>query len=57
MGPVLATEGKLHQTVSHAASQQCVEAYGVEVEKWWGNLIGVQYPIQPASHLLRPENT
>ncbi len=28
MGPVLATEGELHQTASHTVSQQCVEANG-----------------------------
>jgi hypothetical protein len=28
MGPVLATEGKLRQTASRTASQQCVEANG-----------------------------
>jgi hypothetical protein len=29
MGPVLATEGKLHQTLSRTTSRQCVEANGV----------------------------
>jgi hypothetical protein len=28
MGPVLATEGKLHQTATNTASWQCVEANG-----------------------------
>jgi hypothetical protein len=28
MGPVLATEGNLHQTATHTASRQCVEDNG-----------------------------
>jgi hypothetical protein len=31
MGPVLATEGELHQTASRTASRQCVEANGAGV--------------------------
>ncbi len=59
MGLVLATEGKLRQTATHTASRQCVEDNGVRVgasndgkqTNNGGNLIGVQYPIQPTSHL------
>ncbi len=31
MGPVLATESRLHQTETYTSSQQCVKANGVGV--------------------------
>ena len=49
MGPVLATEGELCQTVSRTASRQCVEDNGAGTVasndgKQTDVLIGVQYP-------------